>query len=206
MVRTLLITGGTGELGHAVVARLARDYRCLVLYRNETSWQRLRDAVTGENVVGIAEAAQPSDEPLYGVVHLAGAFTMQSTLSDFEAMLDANLLSFVRAMERAKDNIVDGGRIVAISSAATLTHPGGMAAYVASKAALNATIEVLANELRPRGITANAILPTALDTPPLRKAMPHERLVPLGEVAETIAFLLGDAAATISGQLVAMAK
>jgi NAD(P)-dependent dehydrogenase (short-subunit alcohol dehydrogenase family) len=199
VTRTLLITGGTGDLGHEVVRRLARDYRCLVLYRSEESWIRLREAVPGENVVGVEE---PRQEPLYGLVHLAGAFTMKSGPDDFRKMLDANLFSFVRVYDRAKENLVDGGRIVAVSSAATLTKPPGMAAYVAAKSALNATIEVLANELRPRGITANAILPTTLATP--ANASFGGRKVPTGNVAETIAFLLGESAASISGQLIAL--
>jgi NAD(P)-dependent dehydrogenase (short-subunit alcohol dehydrogenase family) len=203
MTRTLLITGGTGELGHGVVERLVRDYRCLVLYRSEESWNRLRESVPGENLAGIVD---PPNEPIYGIVHLAGAFTMSSTLADFKNMLESSLFSFVRVIERVKDNLVDGGRIVAISSAATLTKPGGMSAYVAAKSALNATIESLANELRSRNITANAILPSALDTTPMRDAMPHERLVALPDVAETIAFLLSDAASTINGQLIAMSK
>lgn len=201
MTRTLVVTGGTGDLGHAVVARLARDYRCLVLYRTEESWLRLHEAIPGDNVAGITE---PPQEPVYGVVHLAGAFTMSSAIDDFRRMLDASLFSLVTVLDAVKENIVDGGRIVAISSAATVTKPGGMSAYVAAKSALNATIESLANELRSRKITANAVLPSSLDTAAMRDAMPHERLIPLAEVAETIAFLLSDAADHISGQLIAM--
>jgi NAD(P)-dependent dehydrogenase (short-subunit alcohol dehydrogenase family) len=76
-----------------------------------------------------------------------------------------------------------------------------MAAYVASKSALNAYIEVLANELRPRRITANAIAPSALATPAMLQTMAPELLVPLERVGETIAFLLSDSAASITGQV-----
>jgi NAD(P)-dependent dehydrogenase (short-subunit alcohol dehydrogenase family) len=69
-----------------------------------------------------------------------------------------------------------------------------MAAYVAAKSALNAYIEVLAKELQKRRITANALLPTTLGD----GGMPLER------VNDAIAFLLSDAAAPISGQLIVL--
>jgi NAD(P)-dependent dehydrogenase (short-subunit alcohol dehydrogenase family) len=142
--------------------------------------------------------------PLYGAVLIAGAFAMGSTLETFDAMLDANLLSAVRAIEPIRSRLEDGGRIVAISSAASLTKPAGMAAYVASKAALNGYLESLANELRPRRITVNALLPTALDTPAMRNSMPRDRLVPLERVSETIAFLLSETAQAVTGQLIVL--
>jgi NAD(P)-dependent dehydrogenase (short-subunit alcohol dehydrogenase family) len=181
-VRTLVITGGTGELGRALVPRFERDYRCIVLQRS-------------------SDPAEITEE-IYGIVNLAGAFTLGSTADDWSRMLDANLLSAVRTISALTPRIAGGGRIVAVSSAATLTKPPGMAAYVASKSALNAYIEVLANELRPRRITANAIAPSALATPSMLKTTSPDLLVPLDRVGETIAFLLGDAAASITGQVI----
>jgi NAD(P)-dependent dehydrogenase (short-subunit alcohol dehydrogenase family) len=183
-VKSLLITGGTGGLGQAVVARLEREYRCVLLPRNGTT----------------DEAA------FYGVIHLAGGFTMGSSLDQFTSMLDSNLMSAVRANEPIRSRLEDGGRIVAISSADTLTRPGGMAAYVAAKSALNGYIEVLAKELQPRSITVNALLPTALDTPAMRKSMSRDPLIPLDRVSETIAFLLRGEAASITGQLIALTR
>jgi 3-oxoacyl-[acyl-carrier protein] reductase len=178
-MRTLVITGGTGELGSAVVPQLQRDYRCIVLPRT-------------------ADLASFPDE-LYGIVNLAGGFTMKD---DWPRMLDANLMSAVRTISALKPRLADGGRIVAISSQATLTKPAGMASYVVSKSALNAYIAVLANELRPRRITANAIAPSALATPAMLKTMAADLLVPLDRVGATIEFLLSDAAASISGQII----
>ena len=202
-MRALLITGGTGELGHAVVAGLAAEYRCIVLYRSEEAWQQLRSSIRGDNITGATDPSQVKD-PIYGVLHLAGAFTMGGSAQDFQRMLDASLLSAVQVIQAVEKRIVDGGRVVAISSAATLTKPAGMAAYVSAKSALNAYIEVLSKELQPRKITVNAILPTALDTPKERKAIPRELLVPLQRVVDTLAFLLSDGAASITGQLIAL--
>lgn len=178
-MRKLVITGGTGELGNALVPQLQRDYDCIVLPRT-------------------VDPASITDE-LYGIVNLAGAFTMDD---DWPRMLDANLMSAVRTIGALSKRIAGGGRIVAVSSQATLTKPPGMASYVVSKSALNAYIEVLANELRPRRITANAIAPSALATPSMLKTMAPELLVPLDRVGATIAFLLSDAAASISGQII----
>jgi NAD(P)-dependent dehydrogenase (short-subunit alcohol dehydrogenase family) len=136
----------------------------------------------------------PKIDRVFGVLHLAGAFSPGSSLDDFSKMLDASLLSAVRAIEGARDKIEDGGRIIGISSLASRTTPKGLAAYVSAKAALNAYIEVLAKEFQPRHITVNALLPSALGP----TDVPNER------VAETIAFLLSEAAASITGQLIAM--
>jgi 3-oxoacyl-[acyl-carrier protein] reductase len=181
-MRSLLITGGTGDVGHAVLERFSSDYQCVVVTRKEF----------------------PKVDAIYGVLHLAGAFTLGSTPDDFSKMLDANLMSGVRVIETVRHRIADGGRIIAISSVATLTKPAGLGAYVAAKSALNAYIEVLAKELKPRHITVNALLPSALDTPTNRKSMPGDQLVPLDRLTETVAFLLSDAAASISGQLIAL--
>jgi NAD(P)-dependent dehydrogenase (short-subunit alcohol dehydrogenase family) len=188
-----------------VVAALAADYRCIVLYRSEEAWQELRRSIRGDNITGTADPSQVKD-PIYGVLHLAGGFTMGGSAQDFQRMLDANLLSAVQAIQAVEKRIVDGGRVIAISSAATLTKPAGMAAYVSAKSALNAYIEVLSKELQPRKITVNAILPTSLDTPTGRKTMPRELLVPLERVVDTIAFLLSDGAASITGQLIALSS
>ena len=202
-MRALLITGGTGDLGHAVVSSLAANYRCIILYREEKAWQELRKSIRGDNITGVSDASRVTD-PIYGVLHLAGTFAMGSSPDDFQRLLDACLFSAVRAIQPVEPRIIDGGRIVAISALATLTRPPGMAAYVTAKSALNAYIEVLAKELRPRKITVNALLPSVLDTPSGRKSTARDLLVPLQRVTDTIAFLLGDSAASITGQLIAL--
>ena len=101
----------------------------------------------------------------------------------------------LRAMQRP-------GRIIAISSIASIQKPAGIAAYAVSKSALNTLIEVTAKEVAGSGITANALLPDSLDTPGTRKSMPDAKLVPLERVAESIVFLLSDAASNINGALI----
>lgn len=97
-----------------------------------------------------------------------------------------------------------GGSLVGIGSAAGLRGTGQMAAYSASKSAVMRLTESLADELRGDRIRVNAVLPTTIDTPQNRAAMPGadtSRWVKPSEVAEAIAFLLSDAASGISGVL-----
>ena len=179
-MQSILITGGTGGLGSAVVPRLQRDYDCVLLKRDV-----------------VVPAAS-----YHALVMLAGGFAMGH---EWEAMLEANVMSAARAIDAALPHLADHGRIVAISSAASQTYPAGLAAYTASKSALNAMIKTLANELAPRKITANALLPTSLDTPAMRNVMPREQLVPLERVAEWVAFLLSEKGAGVTGQLITLA-
>jgi NAD(P)-dependent dehydrogenase (short-subunit alcohol dehydrogenase family) len=201
---TLLLIGATGDLGHGVVARLARDYRCVVVHRSAEAFETLRSD-TGAVLIGIDSLEGiAAFAPIHGLVHLAGGFTTGSSAADYVKMFETNVLPAVRAVEATVPHLADRGRIVAVSAAASLTKPAGLAAYTASKAALNATVETLAKDLRPRGITANALLPTTLDTPANRASMRPDQLVPLERIAETIAFLLSEAAQSVTGQLIVM--
>jgi NAD(P)-dependent dehydrogenase (short-subunit alcohol dehydrogenase family) len=192
-MKTLLVTGGTGGLGSVVVPRLERDYRCILMNRD------------GSLVLSGSPTASPSStESFFGIISLAGGFASGSSSDTAQKMFDANLLSFTKALDLALARLEDGGRIVAISAAATLTQPSGLAAYTASKSALSAYVLTLAHELAPRRITANALLPTALATPPMRKQMSDDKLVPLERVAEWIAFLLSENGAGVTGQLMVM--
>jgi NAD(P)-dependent dehydrogenase (short-subunit alcohol dehydrogenase family) len=159
---------------------------------------------TGE-LIGLAALKEVKRvAPVYGLVHLAGGFAAGETPENFTTMLEMNLFSAVRAVEAALPYLEKGGRIVAISSAATLSKPAGLAAYTASKAALNTYVETLAKDLEDRDITANALLPTTLDTPEQRRQLPPDKLVKRENVAEMIALLLSDRAANVNGQLIAM--
>ncbi|HET7437003.1 MAG TPA: SDR family NAD(P)-dependent oxidoreductase [Thermoanaerobaculia bacterium] len=172
-MQKIFVTGGTGGLGTFVVDALSHDYECVVLGR---------DLATDVNGA-------------HALVHLAGGFG-----TDWTKMLDANIAFAAKAFDALVPRLADGGRIVAISSYATISKPAGLGAYVASKAALNALVEVSAKQLASRRITVNALLPSSLDTPAMQDS--KEPRVPLDRVAATIRFLLGDDAASITGGLI----
>jgi NAD(P)-dependent dehydrogenase (short-subunit alcohol dehydrogenase family) len=193
-----VVTGGSGDLGAAVLPRLVRDYRCVAPYRSEAARAKLPD-----RVVALPDLSR-LEGPVFALVHLAGGFAAGSSVEQFQMMIETNLMSAVHAVNAVLPHIEDRGRIVTVSSAVSLTRPSGLAAYTASKAALNAYVETLAKDLKDRSITVNALLPTNLDSPANQKDMPAERLVKRSNVAEMIALLLSDQATNISGQLIGM--
>ncbi|MBV9790526.1 MAG: SDR family NAD(P)-dependent oxidoreductase [Chloroflexi bacterium] len=217
--RSLLITGGTGGLGTAVVRRLSAEYTCYVLYRSEQAWQALTEEVgASQRLHGLkadladADAVRRSVEqiratsgPLYGLVHLAGGFEMgsvqETTLESWNNLLTSNLTGAFTAIQAVLPQLREQntGRIITIGSSTVAGRPGGLAGYVVSKAGLNALTEVVANELKDTRVTANILLLGSLATPPMLQHMSGEQLVPLERVADTIAFLLSDTAANISG-------
>lgn len=198
-MRTLFITGASGGLGTEVVRQLQDEYTIVAPSRAEGF--DLADS-------GSVRAAVQGAGKVYGLVHLAGGFapgSLAETTDDTWAhMIGLNLTgAFVAIRETlAVMDRTAPGRIIVISSDAARTKPAGSVAYTVAKSALNVMIEVLAKELKGTAITANALMPSALDTPAMRKEMPPEQLVPLGRVAATIRFLLGEAGANVSGALI----
>ncbi|HVG24323.1 MAG TPA: SDR family NAD(P)-dependent oxidoreductase [Thermoanaerobaculia bacterium] len=211
-MRTLLITGATGGLGSEILPYLTKEHDCVVLYRSEASFAPLRDSVRGVQAdladpASVRKAVQSIGTP-YGLVHLAGGFApgsfAETSDETWTNMLALNLTGAFTVM-RETLAVMDrqaAGRIVVISSAAAVEKAPGSVAYTVSKSGLNVLIELVAKELRGTRITANALLPTALDTTAMREVMPREKLVPLARVGESVAFLLSDAAASITGALI----
>jgi NAD(P)-dependent dehydrogenase (short-subunit alcohol dehydrogenase family) len=199
-MRKLAITGGTGGLGTAVVERLSLDYDCVVLGHADID-------VTSEESV---RSAFGKLGELYGVVHLVGGFApgklAETSLETWSRMLSLNLTAAFLVMREGLPRLTRPGRIVAVSSIATLTPSAGSVAYSVAKSALNALVQSVAADQRGTGITANAVLPDSMATPVMLKEMDASKLVPLERVAETLAFLLSDGAAGITGTLLPIRK
>ena len=192
MKKPLILTGGTGGLGTVVVEQLSRTYQCILLRRPQT------DLADASSVRGALRDAVREHGAPYGLVHMAGGWAggtvPETTDETFAQMLELNLLTSFHAIREtlAVMNRNEPGRIVAISSIATLRKDAASAAYTISKTALNTLIELTAAELAGTRITVNALLPGTLG----EEGVPRER------VAGTIEFLLSDAASRVHGALI----
>jgi len=108
----------------------------------------------------------------------------------------------VPAMARARY-----GRVVVVASRAVMPPSGGFIAYTVAKAGTIAFTQALSQETHPHGITVNAVLPSTMDTPANRAAMPdsdRKGWVPVEAVADAIAVLAREPSAHVTGTLLAI--
>ncbi len=207
--RHVVVTGGAGALGTAVVAALIEEGAvCHVPCFDEAEAQRFR--LRDHKQVTLTISGNLADEaaigrlyqgiaPLWASIHIAGGFAAaplrETGAAALRQQLDMNFVSCalccaaaVRAMAGA------GGRIVNVAARAALEwrSGAGMTAYTASKAAVAALTVALAEEVAKDGILVNAVAPSIMDTPANRAAMPKADFAlwpKVEEVAATIAFL-----------------
>jgi NAD(P)-dependent dehydrogenase (short-subunit alcohol dehydrogenase family) len=209
--RHVVVTGGTGALGTAVVGALIdAGAACHVPYRSEDEAQRFphRDS----KQVSLVALGDLSDEAavntfyagiakLWASIHIAGGFAFAPIERSDKALLmgqiESNLVSAYlcsRAAVSAFRQAGGGGRIVNIAARPALEPRTGasMTAYTASKAGLAALTQALAEEVVKDGILVNAVAPSTMDTAANRKAMPKADFSAwpkVEEVAATILFL-----------------
>jgi NAD(P)-dependent dehydrogenase (short-subunit alcohol dehydrogenase family) len=180
----VVVTGGTGALGRAVVdAFLGAGAFCHVPHRGAApadmpSSDRLR-LVSGVELADEAHVMRFYGElpDLWASVNAAGGFTAapatETPLATLRAQLDQNLVSAFLCSREAVRRMGKGpGRIVNVASRAALEPAGGSLAYTIAKAGVVALTRALADEARAASILVNAIVPTTIDTPANRKAMP----------------------------------
>jgi NAD(P)-dependent dehydrogenase (short-subunit alcohol dehydrogenase family) len=209
--RTALVTGGAGGLGRSVVAALVADGWDVVVPVEAGSDIEARDGVS--TVVAdltdpddVARAIRAAGEHLGAVVNLVGGFAADQPVADtpiteFERMFSLNLRPTYLVTQAAIPRLKDGGSIVCVGSATALEPFAGAAGYAASKAAVIAFAKTVAKE----GVRCNVIVPTMIDTPANREAMPESewhKLVPPAKIASVIAFLCSEASAALNGAVV----
>lgn len=213
----IAITGAFGSLGSAVVqAALDAGAKVAALDRAEAPASlHGAHAIGGIDLADTAAAQAALDAAakalggLDALVNIAGTFRFE-TLADgnpdtWDFLYRVNLRTAVAASKAALAHLPDGGRIVNIGAASAIKAGAGMGAYAASKSAVMRFTESLAEELKPRGITVNALLPSIIDTPPNRKDMPKadfSKWVTPAQLADVIVFLLSDRASAITGALI----
>ena len=221
MTGSAIVTGGTGGLGAAVVARLLADgWRVIVPWIVEAELERvdrrdglelvradLSDAAAVASIVSTA-ASKPG-APLRGVVNLVGGYAAagrvaETPFDDFFAQFELNLRPTYLVTAAALPSLVaaGGGSVVCVGTRAAVQPFSGAAGYISSKAAVIAFAQAVAVEYKQDGVRCNAILPSVIDTPGNRASMPNadfSKWVQPAEIAGVIAFLLSDASTPTSG-------
>jgi len=220
--KNVVVTGGTGALGTAVVEVLINaGARCHISCREPSELDRFpyRDhaqvevapdvELSGESVV---ERFYASVDDLWASIHVAGGFSMSpiadTSLADYRRLMDTNAVTcFLCCREAAKRIRLTGagGRIVNVAARPALHPVGGMVAYAASKAAVASITLNLAEELKGDRIWVNAVVPSIMDTPANRESQPkadYSKWAKVGDVASTIAFLASPQNLVTRGALV----
>lgn len=227
---TNLVAGGTGALGSALVGLLLeRGEQVCVPWIDAEEAERLRDrhsdALTTDRLrLSRCDVADPDQVaalldvlhadwgPLWLACSVVGGWAGGTTVEDLDdiTLLDRQLLLNLRtatvvAREGLRHMGPTGGRVVLVGSRTVLQPAAGQAAYTAAKAGVLALVATLAEELRGSGRTANAIVPTVIDTPANRQAMPdadHDRWPPPRALAKVIAWLASQESWPVNGAAV----
>jgi NAD(P)-dependent dehydrogenase (short-subunit alcohol dehydrogenase family) len=178
------------------------DYRVLTVARNG---EIAADLTTLDGVRKAVEAAGEVSV----LLHLLGGFQPGSSESAWDKMIELNLRPAARLISAVLPSMQGAGwgRIVAVGSLAGERRPAGLEAYVASKAAVHALIQSVAAQVKGTGVTANAILPSTIDTEATRSAMPNadrSGWVQPAQIAAALAFLCSDEGAAVNGALLPM--
>jgi NAD(P)-dependent dehydrogenase (short-subunit alcohol dehydrogenase family) len=219
--RQVLLTGGTGGLGLGVTPAVLRRGAAVTLpYRLESDIDRLKNHLAPTDFERIrfvrADLSQETAvEQLVDdlgrvdvLIHLVGGFSMGKTeeypLADWQHLIDLNLTTTflvckhcLRVMRQQ-----NYGRIVTVGSRGAVQPGGQLAAYCAAKAGVVAFTQAIADETKDFNITANVVLPSAIDTRANREAMGDRQAhtwVKPESLAEVICFLASEAAGDLRG-------
>jgi len=232
--KVALVTGASRGIGRAIAMKLCDDgFAVVVNYAGNT---QLAEEVVAEiesrGGRALAVQADIADEEavarLFGntleafgrldvVVNNAGIMQMAKITTDAVDILDRTLATNLRGswlvMAKAAEIMREGGRIIALSSSVLAKSFPGYGAYIASKAGVEGLVKVLANELRGRGITVNAVAPGPVATElffegkseeqvaKIAAMAPLERLGQAEEIADAVAFLAGSQGRWVNAQI-----
>jgi len=210
----IIVTGGFGALGRAVVSHLtvAGHRVAAVDMAPIPAEHQAALALGGVDLAeedAVAEAYRKVVSVLGspgGVVNIAGGFVWETledgSLDSFDRMYRMNLRTAAASCRAAIPLLAKGSAIVNVGAAGAVRPGTGFAAYAASKTGVHALTESLAEELKGKGIRVNAVLPTIIDTPTNRADMPDadtSTWVRPEAAARVIAFLLSAESGAITG-------
>lgn len=221
--KVAIVTGAAGHLGRAVAAALGRQGAHLVLLDKQ---RPSASQIEGAGSVAACQADLLDPDRLEPAIrqavapwgrvdllcHIAGGFRMgpavhETPLQDWRFLMDLNATSLINVAHAVVPYMLrqSGGRIVTVGAAAALRGKAATGAYCASKSSLIRLTESLSAELLDHGINVNCVLPSIIDTPDNRAAMPDAdpaRWVAPDALADVAAFLCSDMARAIHGAAV----
>ena len=215
--RTVMVTGASGNLGRAVAKAFAElgaglvllDVKRADLQDGENRLFFETDLLNADSVRAVVAKALERFGRIDVLCNIAGAFRMGAPVhetkeADWDFLFGVNARSVLNTARAVVPHMLKagGGRIVNIGAYAAQRGVAAMGAYVASKSAVIRLTESMAAELREKNINVNCVLPTILDTPENRAAMPNadpRRWVAPQDLAAVVVFLASDAARAVHG-------
>lgn len=233
--KAAIVTGGSRGIGQAIAMRLAADGFAVTIgfAGNQAQADATVAAIAaagGQALAVKGDIAEPADvaelfaatQRAFGridaVVSNAGVMEMapirEDSLAVFDRMMATNVRGTFLLLAKAAEVLQDGGRIVALSTSVIAKSLPGYGPYIASKSAVEGMVRVLANELRGRNVTVNAVAPGPVGTElflngksseqvaALANMAPLQRLGEPADIANAVAFLLGADGGWVNGQVV----
>lgn len=226
-----IITGASSGIGRAIAERLAQEGATVVVnyHVNAEKARAVADGIQAKGGTALVMQADMSRvaeaqrlvqdtvkqlDRLDILINNAGRFIpntmVETTEAEFDAIMALHAKGPYFAMQAAARVLSDGGRIVNISTALTHLNFPGATAHLGSKAALEQYGKGLAQELAPRGITVNTVLPGFTDTGVLTEQTrtmgihmsPLKRLGLPADIADVVAFLVSEQARWLTGQTI----
>lgn len=234
ITKTAIVTGGSRGIGQAISMRLAADgFAVVVNYAGNAA--KAQETVSAIQAAGGRAIAVQGDvskaedvaqlfataKEVFGridvVVNSAGSMTMttinSSNIDAFDKLIAINLRGTFLVLAQAAQHVEKGGSIIALSTSVIAKSFPAYGPYIASKAGVEGLVHVLANELRGRDITVNAIAPGPVGTEMffhgkteeqisnIARMNPMERIGTPAEIASAVAFLAGPDGAWVNSQV-----
>lgn len=234
MAKAAIVTGASRGIGRSIAKRLAMDgFSVVVNYAGNA--KQAEEAVDEIKAAGgsalaisgdISNATDVSDlfvkaaqacGPIQVVVNNAGIMPLspiaKGDVETFDKVIATNLRGVFLVLGQAAQHVVEGGRIIALSSSVLAKSFPTYGPYIASKAGVEGLVRVLANELRGRNVTVNAVAPGPVATElflkdktqkqieEFKKLNPLERLGQPEDIANVVSFLAGPDGGWVNGQV-----